>query len=399
MHIGIVRDTYFTNEPRGLNIARVLITNGFKVSILCFGDLNTVETKNKITFVRFHLNNKIKRKISSLIETIPVYKYLWAYKIKQFIINHEIDVLQVHDLYMLGPAIMANRKFKLPVVANFHENYPAAIKSYNWANSLFGKILVRPKIWETLEGKYLSKVSKLILLSESFRDLLLKKYALLNAHDIIVYPNVPDLTEFEGYPIDKTIYQKKNEFILFYFGVVAERRGFIIMFEALKLLLEHKNIKLMIIGPVDHADKNNFFSYLKSPDLKERIIYKEWIEIKFLPSYIFVSDICLSPILKNPQHDSGVANKVFQYMLLGKPLVVSDSSEQKRIVEQNKCGLVHEHDNPQDMVNKILQLYNNPTLCENMANSGKEAVIKTYNSVEQSKKIIQMYKELEGDLR
>jgi len=397
MRIGIIRDTFFTNEPRGLNIANVLTKNGFEIFVLCFGEKKSVEKIDGVTLVRFHINNIIRRKISSLVETIPIYKYIWARKIKRLIIEHNIDVLQVHDLYMLGPAIKANKRFNLPIVANFHENYPAAIKSYNWANSALGKVLIRPKIWEKLEGKYLSKISKLILLSESFKELLTNRYNFLDPKDVVVYPNVPDLEKFQSYKIDENIYNKGDDFILFYFGVVAERRGIFTTIEMLKLI-KTKNIKLLIIGPVDHADKNKFHSYLNDPELKNLITYHPWKDIKELPSYLHISDVCISPIVKNAQHDSGVANKIFQYMLYGKPLVVSNSTEQKKIVEECNCGMVYTHDNPREMAENILSLYQNPELCEKLGANGQKAVKEKYNLKEQSKKIIQLYKELERTL-
>ena len=111
MRIGIIRDTKFTNEPRGQNIARVLIAHGHQVYVLCYGDSNTVETYYKMTLERFYLNPTIKKKFSSLIETVPLYKYLWVNKIKNFIRKYNIQVLQVHDLYMLGAAHIANKNY------------------------------------------------------------------------------------------------------------------------------------------------------------------------------------------------------------------------------------------------------------------------------------------------
>ncbi|HPS63676.1 MAG TPA: hypothetical protein PLK82_11485, partial [Bacteroidales bacterium] len=60
-----------------------------------------------------------------------------------------------------------------------------------------------------------------------------------------------------------------------------------------------------------------------------------------MPSYICAADAGLSPILKSEQHDTTVANKMFQYSLFGKPILVSDCEPQVRIIRADKSGLVH----------------------------------------------------------
>lgn len=398
MRIGIIRDTLFTNEPRGFNIAKLLTKAGFEVYVLCYGEENGTEKIEGITLDRFDLNNAIKRKLHALVEVVPIYKYLWAKKIHLFVKKHQIDVLQVHDLYMIGSALKANKKLKLPIVANFHENFAVAVKTYNWTKSFAGRIITKLSHWDLREKKYLNKIDKLILLSESFKKMLLGKYSFLRADNIFVYPNVPDLDEFAWYKIQDSILKKDDAFIIFYFGVMAERRGIFLTFEVLKLLIKSINVKLLLIGPVDRADQQKFQQYIDDATIKDSIIYYPWKDIQFLPSYVKVSNVCISPIVKNPQHDSGVANKVFQYMLLEKPVVVSNSTEQERIVIECGCGLVFKSEDIDDFTQKILYLYEHPEECEKMGRNGKKAILEKYNTSTQSKQIIKLYDEIRNEI-
>lgn len=398
MRIGIIRDSYFTTEPRGLNIARILINAGFEVYVLCNGDKKDVETIDNITLDRFYLNKNIKKKLYALVEVLPIYKYLWAKKIVKFIKKYNIEILQVHDLYMLGPALIANKKFKLPIVANFHENYSVAIQSYNWTKSILGKIVLFLSRWSEKETRYLPYIDRLILLSESFKQELLKKYSFLKSEYIVVYPNVPDINEFNSYTIKQNVIEKNNFFDIFYFGVIAERRGIFTALEALKLIIKNIPARFILIGPVDTPDKKWFNKYLCDNTLKNRVIHYDWKDISELPSYLNIADVCISPILKNDQHDSGVANKIFQYMLYGKPLIVSDSTEQKRIVEEERCGLIHRSNDIQDLSEKIEILYHRENLRQRMGNRGRRAVLNKYHTQIQSKSIIDMYNKLQANL-
>ena len=71
----------------------------------------------------------------------------------------------------------------------------------------------------------------------------------------------------------------------------------------------------LVIGPVDKKDRERFFSKVNSELLAGRIYYIPWIDLSELNSYLDISDICIAPFHKNPQHESGVANKIFDYML------------------------------------------------------------------------------------
>ena len=102
--------------------------------------------------------------------------------------------------------------------------------------------------------------------------------------------------------------------------------------------------------------------------------------------------------MKNEQHESGIANKVFQYMLFERPAVVSNCIPQQKIIEEENCGLVYESNNEKDLAKKIIQLYENPNLCKQMGKNGKKAVLEKYNWENTSKNLIELYKTIENSI-
>jgi glycosyltransferase involved in cell wall biosynthesis len=195
-------------------------------------------------------------------------------------------------------------------------------------------LLSRPASWQKKESKYLSYARKLVVLSESFKNTLLKKYNFLRKEDLFVYPNVPDLSRLLNFPIDRQVFPVNNRFILFYFGGIGERRGIFTSFEAIrKLKNDIPEIHLLLIGPVDQHEQAKFNSFLHDAEISKHVTHYEWKDLSTLPSYVLASNICLSPLLRDEQHDSGVANKIFQYMLFERPILVSDCIPQLEIVE------------------------------------------------------------------
>lgn len=382
MKVGMVVDNEFYGDPRVYNEAKILTEGGFQVSILCFNfsDHPLSEERAGIKIYRIHLKKKIKNILFANMNTIPFYHYLWARQIKKFIKKIQPETLHIHDLYMARAAHIANKKFHLPIILDLHENYPAAIMSYNWATNVPKKYIVRPKRWRKLEKKYLEYADKRIVLSDDFRDDLIERYPNLKKEDFCIYPNVPDVHELFSYPIDHSILDIQNSFIMFYFGGIAERRGIFTCFEALKILTEQKyDVKLLIIGPIDKIDIQPFNQYMKDPVIQKNIIHYPWKDISTLPSYILKSDVCLSPIVKNEQHESGVANKVFQYLLFERPIIVSDCKPQVSIVEQNHCGLVFKSGDAQDLALQVQYMITNPEKKIEMGKNGKAAVIQKFN--------------------
>jgi glycosyltransferase involved in cell wall biosynthesis len=200
-----------------------------------------------------------------------------------------------------------------------------------------------------------------------------------------------------SYPIKPDIFPKNDRFILFYFGGIGERRGIITCFDAIKILSEEiPSIHLLLIGPVDGQEQKTFDRYLNDPELKEKVTHYKWKDLGDFPSYTYASDICLSPIYKDDQHESGVANKVFQYMLFGKPLIVSDCDPQIEIVEGSKCGTVFINKDAVDLALKIKYLYNNPELRKEMGENGKKAVFEKYNLEVCGKQLKLLYNSFAG---
>jgi glycosyltransferase involved in cell wall biosynthesis len=397
MKIGMVVDNELYGDVRVLNEARYLAGKGYCVEVLCltYGQLPREETIDGIRVTRIPIRKEIKNKLFALNALLPAYDRWWRKHIAAFVTREAIQVLHVHDLYLAHPAHQALRRKGIPLVLDLHENYPAAVMTYKWANQFPFSWLARPSIWQKRERRYLGYARKIIVLSESYRDQLLQKYPGLKESAFVVYPNVPSLDEFSSYPVDHTIFDKGSSFLLFYFGVIAERRGIFTSIEALRELLQRgHDVKLLLIGRVDKDDQARFQACLQDPSLQPALVHYPWKDISLLPSYVHVSDVCLSPIFRNPQHESGVANKIFQYMLFERPLLVSDCFPQKRIVEEEGCGLAFESENAVDMADKVVQLLENPQLRQKMGANGKLAVHSKYNLEIAGQRLLQMYQEL-----
>tara|TARA_B110000003_G_scaffold272232_1_gene307725 strand:+ start:362 stop:1471 length:1110 start_codon:yes stop_codon:yes gene_type:complete len=84
-------------------------------------------------------------------------------------------------------------------------------------------------------------------------------------------------------------------------------------------------------------------------------------------------------------------NKFFEYMMAGLPIICTDFSLWKEIVEPNKCGICINPNDIDEIVSAIKYLVNNPDLAKKMGENGRKIVEQKYNWKSEEKKLIDLY--------
>ena len=394
MRIGMILDAVFPPDPRVENEAISLIEAGHVVFLFClhYGNQKQCEIINGI-HVKRYVSNKIEYKLSALAYTIPLYTVFMKRKIINFIKINTIEVLHIHDIRIAQSVFNANKKYNLPIVLDLHDNTPEVMKLYPHLQKFPGKYLISPKVWKTKEEEFIHKSDKVITVSPEFIDSLERRIP-SSKNKLVLVPNTIRESFYTNYKIDKSIINRyKNKFVILYLGDTHLRRGLltaILSVEKLKDIIPH--LKLVIVG------KNSTDPILKKEvevlKLNNYVDFEGWQNINLFQSYILASQICISPLHRNLQHDVAYANKIFQYMSLGKPLLVSDAIAQKKLVEKNNTGLVHKEKDAQDFSEKVLTLYNNEELRNELGNNGKEFIENTFSWEQTSKKLVHLYDNL-----
>ena len=93
-----------------------------------------------------------------------------------------------------------------------------------------------------------------------------------------------------------------------------------------------------------------------------------------VPSYINIMDICIIP--KHEKYTSPV--KLFEYMAMGKTVVVPDYESLKEVVEDGENGFIFNADDYNSLYNILVKLIKNPILCESVREKAREGILKKY---------------------
>ena len=392
MRIGMILDKTFPPDPRVENEAISLVESGFDVYLFCLKYGSQQASNEEINGIKIkrYTSNNLDYKLSALAYTFPFYSRIMSKKIRSFLLLNKIDIIHIHDIRIAGAVFAANNKLKLPVLLDLHDNMPEIMKEYPHVQNFPGKLLISPGKWKKKEEEFIEKATKVITVSDEFRQEVIQR---TNIHPdkIIVVPNTVRRSFYEDHQIDKSIINKyKNDFVILYLGDTGIRRGLLTAIEAMPNLKKKiDNIKLVIVG----SNSSDPILKQKVADLsiQNAVDFQGWQDVKLFPSYILASTICISPLYRNVQHDVAYANKLFQYMSFSKPVLVSNATAQKNLVEKIKSGLVHKERDSKDFEDKILELYHNKDLREKMGANGKKFIENEFCWEKASTKLIELY--------
>jgi len=392
MNIGMILDSSFPPDPRVENQAVSLIEDGHNVHLYCLDYSQKLVQKEVINGINVHRYKFAKHiySFSALAYSNPYYHIALKKSLKQFIRSNNIEILHIHDIQIARSVFWANKKFNLPVVLDLHENRPEIMKYYYHVNSSIGKLLISPTKWKKFEFKYIDKADYVITVTDEARDYYLENLP-LDKDKFCIVPNTVRKAFYTNNKIDHSITNRfKDRFTLLYLGETGKRRGLITVLKALKILIPKvPNIKVVIVGT--SKDENVLKDYVTEHNIHEYVDFEGWQNFELFQSYISAADIGICPIHKNIHHNTTYANKLFQYMAFGKPVIVSDCTSQENLVKKYNCGLVFEDRNIQDFANQVFTLASDKNYYSKLSRNAELTVKEHMNWEITSKSLLKLY--------
>jgi len=402
MRICMVLESYFPPDIRVEKEAKALISAGYEIYLLSLGKKGMPERENinGINIIRiFPPQNFLGKAWRYSWFSIFFDNPLWKRCLQNVIKQYEIDIVHVHDLPLVKTAISVAKKFDIPVIADLHENYPEAVKAWRKRKmGLKSKILnaVNPVWrWKRLEKSVLQRVDRVITVVDEAKEHYVNDCG-IPPQKVTMVMNTEDLEEFDKLSVDKSLIKKyENNFVISYIGGFGPHRGIDTAIRSMpKILKEIPDAKLLLVGGMN----SEYERYLKKlcKDLKvENIVeFTGWVDFSLVPSYIAASDICLVPHYASGHTNTTIPHKLFQYMAMRKPVIVTDCKPLKRIVEECKCGIVFPSGNHEKMAEAVIKLYKNIDYARMLGENGRKAVETKYNWKNEAKKLIELYSNL-----
>ena len=210
-----------------------------------------------------------------------------------------------------------------------------------------------------------------------------------------VVHNFPDVSQYRRVVEEHLTATGLRENVAFvYLGVVSFDRGLGAIVQAMALLKpRYPDAVLHLIGRC-HFDQHNLEALPEYASLRDNLIfYGHFPHAEALP---IVARCRAGLALLQPVGDypDSYPTKLFEYMALGLPVVVSDFPLYRAVVESANCGFCI---NPADdlaIATALTTIIDHPEEATQMGEAGKRAVSDRYNWATESEKLISLYQKI-----
>lgn len=193
----------------------------------------------------------------------------------------------------------------------------------------------------------------------------------LSPQKISVLYALPDKERYLNYP---EIINKDEKLKIFFYGSCQPLHGIDVILKTANLL-KNNNIEFVLIGPI----RKKYSKLISKLDLSN-VTFKDWVKYEDLPKYINSSDICLGGHFSSTEKAKRViAGKTFQFMLMKKANILGNNQANKELFTNEQNCLMIEINNPEKLVQAILQLKNDKNLRNEIAINGYNITQKIYD--------------------
>jgi glycosyltransferase involved in cell wall biosynthesis len=314
--------------------------------------------------------------------------------------EYGVEAIHAHDLPMVKTAISVAKKFNIPLIADLHENYPEGVRAWSKVKmSLIRKLfnLLSPIWrWKRLERMVLQRVDRIITVVDEAKNHYVNDCG-VSPEKVTVVMNAEDLEEFGNLEIDESLVTKyENDFVISYIGGFGPHRGIDTAIKSMPTVLEEiPDARLLLVGKGSGEFDKEMRELCKDLNVENNVVFTDWVDFRLVPSYIALSDVCLVPHHASGHTNTTIPHKLFQYMAMRKPVIVTDCKPLKRIVEECDCGIVVPSGDRNEMAEAVIKLYNDRELAAKLGANGRNAVEGKYNWENEAKKLCELYERLE----
>lgn len=173
-----------------------------------------------------------------------------------------------------------------------------------------------------------------------------------------------------------------------YVGVLSEGRGVTRIIQAMAKLDDLPDVELVLCGT---CSPSSYEEEIRRLPGFQKVDYHGWITPQAVPGVLTDADVGLVCIQPLDQYLTSLPTKLFEYMIAGLPVVTSDFSLWKEIVEGNRCGVCVDPRDPAKIAEAIRYLHANPDLRAEMGANGKRAVLERFNWETESRVLLKVY--------
>ena len=153
-------------------------------------------------------------------------------------------------------------------------------------------------------------------------------------------------------------------------------------------------VRWRFIGQI--PERNWFSEMLRHRGNSERFVISGLMGHEKVASELGKAKIGIIPLPNLPKFQNNIPQKLFEFMAMGLPTVLSDLPPSRPFVGDGASGVMILPNDYERYAEVIIELLEHSDLCERMGLEGRKRVEQEFNWEQESKKLLNLYEELLG---
>lgn len=357
--------------PRLIKESLSIMKIGFTSIILAQGDDSYDNSGIRYIGFRSEINSRFSM-------------FLLARRMIQKAIEIDATIYQLHDPIFFLFVHKLKRKRRI-VIFDSHEFYGIQIKEKKYLNKTFRYLLsYLYKMYETYICKNIDAVIQVCTIENQdyFNNRCKRSIFLNNSYLIDEKKQKKNFCEF-----DKIPFSQRN--CVAHVGTLSFQRGITHLIQS----KAYTDARFILIGdfiPSSYKNELELYPEFNGTEITGFINQKD---IEIILKNCFVG---ISTLLNIGQYSliDTLPTKVYEYMMMKLPVIMSDSTYNKKINSIYEFGICVDPANPKEIGEAINYLKNNPEIAKKMGENGYNTVVNFLNWNNEEPKLLELYKSL-----
>lgn len=372
----ICRSNPIAPDPRVEKEARTLSQAGYEVTLVGWDRTSELPQQDQIHGILCY-RLSIAAEYASGMRNFP-HLLRWQWGLLTWLVRHRQDYDLIHacDFDTVLPALLCKWLYQKKVVYDIFDFYADHLRST--PDPI--KNVIR-----LADMRAINRADAVILVDDARREQIQGS----QPHRLTVIYNSPedipsDIENQEASDPAVIDRPENSQLHIVYVGLLQIERG---LFELLSVLSQHPEWSLGLAGfGGDESRILEKIQHMSNVNWYGRISYSRALKLSAAADTLFAT---YDPTIPNHRYSS--PNKVFEAMLLGKPVIVAQDTNMDRIIRQAGCGLVVPYGSESDLEAALLALQDAPELRKQLGNNARKAYDTTYSWEIMQKRLLDLY--------
>ncbi len=261
---------------------------------------------------------------------------LWRSAIRREVERSKPDVIMAREIMLAEASADVARRRDLPVLIDMAEHYPATMRSFKkYRDNALARLLVfHARVPDHVERRSVERADGILTVCDEQNHRLNQAFGYREDRMAVVH-NTPALDAFPGVRLGSSTPPR----VFAYHGAMTPQRGLDLLLRGFALAnANHPDIRLDLCGTGESF--HDLVAQARDLGIADRVRFTGSYHYADLARLYSETDVGLVTYPTDESIEHTIGNKLFDYLLCGKPVIVSPVRPLRRVVEETESGLV-----------------------------------------------------------